>query len=124
MKPRIVVDSSIWVDMLAKGPRYSACRTALDLGSICGVPSVVIYEVCRKIAAKTSSDKALKASAYLRQYSILDLTDEVALHAVDLSIEHKLGMADSIVLAHAFRERATLLTLDNDFRAIPGTKVL
>ena len=124
MKSRIIVDSSVWIDMFAKGPRYSACRNALDRSSICGVPSIVVYEVCRKITTKASSDQALKAAAYLRQFTVLELTDEVALHAVDLSVEHKLGMADSIVLAHSVRENAELLTLDNDFRNIPGVKVI
>ena len=74
--------------------------------------------------SKLSSSEALTVAAFLRQYQILNLTDEIALHAIDLGFEYKLGMADSVVLAHSRREAATLLTLGNDFRGVFGARVL
>jgi toxin FitB len=60
----------------------------------------------------------------LAQHTVADLTQEVALSAADLSIAHKLPMADSFVLAHAQRASATLVTLDDDFAGLPGATVL
>ncbi len=124
MKHRVLVDSSIWIDLFTKGPKYSACKNLIENSIIVGVPTIVIYEVCRKISIKVSSDSAMTVAAYLRQFSILNLTDEIALFAIDLSIEHKLAMAASMVLAHANVAESMLVTLDNDLRSIRGAKVL
>lgn len=62
--------------------------------------------------------------ALLSQNSVADLTSEIALTAADLSKEHKIGMADSIVLAHAQHVGGTLVTLDNDFSGMPGARVI
>jgi predicted nucleic acid-binding protein len=89
-----------------------------------GVPAIVFFEVCRKVSAKVSEDEALRVAAWLRTFGTLNLTDEVALYAVDLSLNLKLGMADSLVLAHALREDAQLITLDNDFASIKNAVVI
>jgi predicted nucleic acid-binding protein len=96
----------------------------MDKCNVVGVPSLIIFEVCRKVTAKVSDDEALRVAAWLRTFGILDLTDEIALHAVDLSITNKLGMSDSVVLAHAMREAAQLVTLDNDFASIKEAIVI
>ena len=71
-----------------------------------------------------SEDQALSAIAFMSQHKVVDLTREVSLAAADLSIARKLYMADSLVLAHAQLENATLVTLDNDFVGLPNTKIL
>jgi len=88
------------------------------------VPTLVLFEVYRKIAQQVSEDQALSSVAMLAQHAVADLTQEIALSAADLSLAHKLPMADSLILAHAQRAGATLVTLDNDFTEIPGVKVL
>ena len=50
----------------------------------------------------------------------MPLTDELALVAADLSLAHKLPMADSIVLATAQAHGADVVTSDADFADIPG----
>jgi predicted nucleic acid-binding protein len=89
-----------------------------------GVPAIIVFEVCRKVQLRVSEDEALRVAAWLRTFGVLPLTDEVALQAVDLSISLKLGMADSMVLAHAHREDAQLVTLDNDFASLKNATVL
>jgi predicted nucleic acid-binding protein len=96
----------------------------MDKHHVVGVPSLVIFEVCRKVTARVSDDEALRVAAWLRTFGILNLTDEIALHAVDLSLTHKLGMADSVVLAHAARENAQLVTLDNDFATVKDAVII
>lgn len=54
----------------------------------------------------------------------IDSPAEIALHGVDLSIAYKLGMTDSLVLAHVLREGAQLVTLDNDFASIKEASVI
>lgn len=124
MKPRVLLDSSFWIEWLSKGTRYRSCQGVFEGSTVVGVPTVIVFEVCKKISIKMSSDLALSVASVMRQFGSLPLTDEIALYAVDLSIEWKLGMADSLVLAHAKHEEASLITFDNDFRSIPGAKVL
>lgn len=85
----------------ARGKRLNVCQKYMDKYENVGVPSIVVFEVCRKVAAKVSEDEALRVAAWLRTFGILNLTDEIASYAVDLSLSLKLGMADSLVLAHA-----------------------
>lgn len=120
----VVLDSSVWIDLLGNGASVKACQRELNAANLVIVPTLVLYEVYRKIASSTSEDRALSAIAFLTQHTITDLSQEVALTAADLSIQHKLAMADSFVLAHAHIAGALLVTLDNDFAGLPGTKVL
>jgi toxin FitB len=88
------------------------------------VPTLVLYEVYRKISTSISEDQALSVVALMSQQKVMDLTRDVALGAADLSIQYKLPIADSLILAHARHENALLVTLDNDFAKIDGVKVL
>jgi predicted nucleic acid-binding protein len=48
--------------------------------------------------------------------------DEIALMGALLSLEHKLPLADSIILATARAHQATLWTQDEHFTGIPGVE--
>lgn len=120
----IILDSSAWIEILNNGNQSKACLKALKQVEKVYVPTVVIFEVYRKIASTRSEDQALSAVALLSQNHVVDLSREIALSAADLSIEKKLAMADSLVLAHAQNINAMLLTLDNDFSGIPDAQVL
>jgi predicted nucleic acid-binding protein len=119
----MVVDSSVWIEILVGGPLAVACEKKISAGDI-RVPAMVLYEVYRKIKAKASEEKALEAIGALSSYEILNLTREVALLAADLSLELKLGMADSCMLAHARLLGVPLFTLDNDFASLSGVLIL
>jgi len=106
------------------GPLFKACDKELKSASEVLVPTVVIYEVYKKISLSVSEDRALSVVALMSQHKVVDLTRDIALAAADLSIGRRLPMADSLVLAHARYENAILVTLDNDFANIPNAKVL
>ncbi|MBI3535827.1 MAG: PIN domain-containing protein [Deltaproteobacteria bacterium] len=88
------------------------------------IPGFVYYECFKKLRMKLSDHEAMAVISGLQSYEHLVLTPEVALLAADLSIQYKLAMADSIVLAHATSISEILLTLDHDFLSIPGVNVL
>jgi predicted nucleic acid-binding protein len=118
----MLVDSSIWLEIFLDGRLSEACRKAVTRDSV--VSTLTYYEIYRKLCQKFSEPKALEAIGALSRYPQIGIDQEVALTAADLSIEHKLGMADSLLLAQARQLKTTLLTLDNDFAGIPGIKVL
>lgn len=119
-----VLDSSVWIEILNQGPLVNECTQALKSSDRIIVPTLVLFEVYKKITASRSEDQALSAIAFLSQYEVADMTREVALAAADLSLQRSLAMADSIVLAHAHQCGATLVTLDNDFVGVSEASVL
>jgi predicted nucleic acid-binding protein len=54
----------------------------------------------------------------MQKTRVVPLNDELSLIAADLSLEHKLPMADSIILATA--REAEIITSDADFEGVPG----
>jgi len=59
----------------------------------------------------------------MKKTQLVDLSEEIALTAADLSLAHKLPMADAIMLATARANDAELLTTDSDFEGIAGVTV-
>ncbi len=122
---KIVVDSSVWVEIFLEHKLTSKCKYELFQSKpLLFTPSLGVYEVYKHLLKKVPDHQALEAVGFIKTHTILDLTEEVALLAADLAYEYKLGMADSIVLAHAQSINGVLLTLDNDFSDIPGTKII
>jgi len=119
----LVVDTSVWLEILLAQPLGVACQKEIKSKTIF-IPSLCFYECFKKLRSKCSDHESIEAVSVLYQYPHLDLSPEIALAAADLSLEFKLGMADGLVLAHARAIDAVLLTLDNDFASIPGVKVL
>ncbi len=119
-----LLDSSVWIEIFGSGPLLKSCQKELKSAGSIIVPSLVLFEVYKKIVCSTSEDYALSAVAVMSQHTIADLTQEIALSAADISIQNRLGMADSVILAHAQRSTAVLVTLDNDFSELQGVRVL
>ncbi len=120
----MVVDSSVWIEILSGGELGAACEAQLRSAHPIRVPTLVVYEVYRKMKLLAGEEDALEVIAFLRSHEILDLGEDVAIAAADLSIQRKLPMADSIVLAHAHLLGDQLFTLDNDFHGQPEVFVL
>jgi len=120
----VVLDSSVWIEIFNNGALSKTCMKELKNASRVYVPTLVLFEVYKKIAMSRSEDQALSAVAVLSQHEVVDMCREIALTAADISIQSELPMADSIVLAHARQTDAVLLTLDNDFHGIPGARVI
>jgi predicted nucleic acid-binding protein len=59
----------------------------------------------------------------MKRTRILELTEELALTAADLSLTHGLAMADSMMLAAARAHSAQLVTTDAGFQGIEGVTI-
>ena len=120
----LLIDSSCWIEIFTDGPLAKDCQEELKTSKTILVPTLVLYEVYRKVKMAFSDEDGLAATAFLSQYDVCPLSREVAISAADLSVEYRLGTADSLILAHARANSATLLTLDNDFRDLPGVRLV
>ena len=117
-----VVDSSAWLEYLADGPTANAFAPAVQKPHELIVPTISIYEVFKKVLSQRNEDAALQAISLMGQGTVVDLDTNTALQAAKLSLELKLPMADSIMLATARAHDAILWTQDADFEGIPGVK--
>jgi len=117
-----VVDSSAWLEYLAEGPSASFFAPAIEHSAKLVVPTVVLYEVFKKVRQERGESAALTVAALMQQGTMADLNAPLALAAANASAEHKLPMADSIIYATAQAFNATLWTQDADFEHLPGVR--
>lgn len=117
-----VVDSSGWLEYFADGPNASAFAKAIEATRSLIVPALSLSEVSKRISQQRGEDEALRAIAVMEQGKVVDFDRATALEAARLAIQHRIAMADSVMLATAQRHRATLWTQDADFDGLPGTK--
>lgn len=115
----IVVDSCGWIEVFADGPLANLFDPYLqDLRSVV-TPTVVVYEVYRKLKQSMSEEDALAALTVLQQTTVVPLSTEIALNAADLAIEHQLSMADAFVVATGYAMDADVVTSDSSFKDLP-----
>lgn len=116
----IVVDSSGWLQFLTDGPLADQYASRLRQPAAVITPTIVIYEVYKHSKRLRGEDGALDAVAAMQKTRVVELNDELALIAADLSIDLKLPMADAIILATARLYEAEVVTSDADFDGVPG----
>ncbi|HEX7152829.1 MAG TPA: type II toxin-antitoxin system VapC family toxin [Thermoanaerobaculia bacterium] len=119
----IVIDSSGWIEFFADGPHAAEFAKRLRQPANVLTPTVAIYEVYKWIKRERSEEEALQAVATMKKTSVVDLTEELALTAADLSLVHGVAMADAMMLAAARAHRAELFTTDSGFIGIAGVTV-
>lgn len=117
-----VVDSSAWLEYFANGPNAAFFAPAIEKTSDLLVPSLTLYEVFKRVLQQRDEGHALQAVAVMEQGSVIDLDAPLALVAARTSIEHRLPLADSVVLATARTHDAVLWTQDADFKGLAGVE--
>ena len=117
-----VVDSSAWLEYFANGPNASFFAAAIEATEDLVVPTITVLEVFKRVHQQRGEGPALQAAALMQQGQVVDLTSALALAAATLGLEHKLPLADSVVLATARLHEATLWTQDADFDGLPGVR--
>jgi predicted nucleic acid-binding protein len=116
----IVVDSSGWLEFLTDGPLADEYARRLRQPVTVITPTIVMYEVYKHSKRLRGENGALDAVAAMQKTRVVPLNDELALVAADLSLEHKLPMADAIVLATARLYEIEVVTSDADFEGVAG----
>jgi toxin FitB len=119
-----VVDSSGWIEFLGGGANAEFFTKAVSDVPRLVVPTICVFEVCRWMRRELGERRALEAIALMQQGSIMDLDATLAMSAARLSLELKLPMADSIILATARANNAILWTQDDDFEGFDDVKYI
>jgi predicted nucleic acid-binding protein len=117
-----VVDSSAWLEYFANGSNAGFFAGAIEATDELVVPSLTLYEVFKRVLQQRGENDALQAVAVMQQGIVVDLDARLALSAARISLQIKLPMADSIVLAAAREYGATLWTQDADLEGLPAVQ--
>lgn len=117
-----VVDSSAWIEYFGEGPNASFFASAIEAIDQLIVPSLVVYEVFKRVAQIAGEDAALKAVSVMLAGEVVDLNTVIALEAARVSLTERLAMADSVILATARMSNAILWTQDSHFEGTPGVE--
>lgn len=117
-----VVDSSAWLEYFSDGPNAELFSSPINNRENLIVPTIVLYEVFKVVLREKDENVALQIIASMQQGSVIELTTEIAIQAAKFSIEYKIPMADSLILATGHLFQAEIWTQDIDFKDIPGTR--
>jgi predicted nucleic acid-binding protein len=117
-----VVDSSGWLAYFAGTRNASAFAPAIEDTARLVVPTLSLFEVFKRVLRQRGEAAALQAVALMHQGTIVDLDAPLALAAARLSVEERLPLADSVMLATARAHGATLWSQDADFKGRRGVR--
>lgn len=117
-----VVDSSGWLEYFANGRNADFFAPAIESTSRLVVPTLSLYEVFKKLLQQRGEEPALQAVALMCQGRVVDLDATLALAAARVSLEQRLPLADSVMLATSRAFGATLWTQDEDFEGHEGVR--
>jgi len=119
-----VVGSSGWLEYFANGSNADFFAPAITDEPNLVVPTICMFEVFKRLSIQRGKEAALQAMGMLYRGQLAALSDEIALQAALISLEHKLPLADSIILATARTYKATLWTQDEHFKDLPGVEYI
>ncbi len=114
----LLIDSSGWIEFFTDGPLAREYAKHLKDPARIITPTVVLYEVYRKIKREKTEEQALLAVSFMNRTSVIDLSESIALLAADLSIQNSLPMADAMVYATAMENNCSVVTSDEHFKKL------
>jgi toxin FitB len=119
-----VIDSSGWLEYFINGSNAGFFARVIENTDEVLVPTISLFEVFKRVLIEKNRNDALEAVAIMKDGQVVDLDDSLALVAAELSYELKLPMADSIILATARANNATLWTQDAHFKGMEDVKYI
>lgn len=120
------MDSSGWVEFIADGPKADAYGDYLQSTLNLLVPSIVVYEVYKKLFREEGRHLAEVFYSQVLGVNerLIPLDGDLSVLASRASLELRLPMADAIIYTTAQRYDAQLITSDVHFANLPGVTIL
>jgi predicted nucleic acid-binding protein len=113
-----VIDSSLWIEFFEGNLKGTPVSELIKQNVLLYVPTIVIYEVFKKVLADVGKERAEAVIMQIRKGIVIDLDTELAISAASISHQYKLPMADSIIYATSLAHNATLWTQDGHFEGL------
>ena len=118
----ICLDSSGWIEIAEGGPNANAFAEALEPSQSILSSVISLYEISKYLTREVGETDAQELLSFIRNYPVIAVTEDLALHAANLSAVHQLAMADALIYATARSHKATLWTQDIDFEGLPNVR--
>lgn len=116
--PRLVLDSSCWLEYLADTPRADLFAPAVEAPERLVVPVLTVYEVIKKLMRESGEEAATAALALMQQSEVVEIGLPLAMDAA----LNGLPLADSLIYATARHHDAELWTQDAHFEGLAGVR--
>jgi len=116
----ILVDSYGWIEYFAGGKLADRYARYIETTEERILPTIIIYEVYKKLKAQVGEEQAVEAYAHMLNARVVQLTEDIALKAADISLATGLSMADAIIYATAMNNNAKLVTSDPHLKNLEG----
>ena len=115
-----VVDSSCWIEYFNDTAIGGEVAPIAEKFSLLIVPTIVLYEVRKKLLTETDDLCKIGEAVRLMQLgNVIALDTKLCIKATDVSRQYQLAMADSIIYATAIQYDAVLWTADRHFKDFP-----
>ena len=118
LAPRLVLDSSCWLEYLADTPRADLFAPAVEAPERLVVPVLTVYEVVKKLMRESGEEAATAALALMQQSEVVEIGLPLAMDAA----LNGLPLADSLIYATARHHDAELWTQDAHFEGLAGVR--
>jgi len=116
----IIIDSSGWLEYFKGGRLSDLYDEYISRLPDIIVPTIVVYEVYKKLRTSEDYDSAINALTLLYYGHITPVWGSTAVTAAEISKSKKLAMADAVIYATARLNGAELVTSDKDFEGLDG----
>jgi predicted nucleic acid-binding protein len=116
--PRLVLDSSCWLEYLADTPRADLFAPAVEAPERLVVPVLTVYEVIKKLMRESGEEAATAALALMQQSEVVEIGLPLAMDAA----LNGLPLANSLIYATARHHDAELWTQDAHFEGLVGVR--
>lgn len=127
MRVNVLVDSSVWIEYFTQGQKAKKVQSIITSAhkQTYKTPSIVLFEVYKKIKKEISEQKANQAIAHIIDLTeTIPLDERIALYAAEISIENRLSMADAIIKATAELNNAEIKTMDKHFKGMKNVEII
>jgi len=114
-----LIDTCGWIEWLTNGALAEQYEPYFNRVEEILVPTSIQFDLYKWVANNNNVTQALEAIAFTEQAKVIPLSTSIALLAGDLSIEHKLSFADSVIFGSATFHNVELITSDSHFCKLP-----
>jgi len=117
-----IIDSSCWIEYLMDSEIGASIAPIVENTSELIVPTITLYEVYKKLSLEKNEEYAQNVISYMQTGTVIDLNPVLSINAANISRQHKLAMADSIIYATALRYSTVIYSCDKHFEGFPNVR--
>jgi toxin FitB len=116
----VLLDSSGWLEYITADVNAARFADYIEGSVPLIVPTIVLYEVHKKLLIADGETGANRFVSHALRQIVVQLDEDLALSASQISVDLRLHLADAIIYATGQAWNAPIVTSDDHFRGLPG----